>query len=211
MLSSSCIWTCIFSTMLRAVISFSDVKIYFISVKCCASLLFVQSTNITWLEPSINAFHLFVILFPDARRRRRRTLVLHKKRRRLLPFIPTEDNDRRLEQMRSLATALTALNMEFSGELTYSSTMAPRSANQAKFEDGGMQVWTPLLHFIYFLEYINSLSGCRIEGYVQIPGASLPSNFFSFCLECNYTKYITVYIPITTWSSGISFSFVMGG
>lgn len=148
MLSSSCIWTWTFSTMLRAVISFSDVKIYFISVKCCASLLLVQSTNINWLEPSINAFHLFVILFPDARRRRRRTLVLHKKRRRLLPFIPTEDNDRRLEQMRSLATALTALNMEFSGELTYSSTMAPRSANQAKFENGGMQVWTPLLHFI---------------------------------------------------------------
>ncbi|KAA8531047.1 hypothetical protein F0562_005756 [Nyssa sinensis] len=78
----------------------------------------------------------------DARRRRRRsaTLVLHKKRRRLLPYTPTEDPARRLEQMGSLASALTALHMEFSDDLTYFPDMAPRSANQAKFEDGGMQI-----------------------------------------------------------------------
>ncbi|XP_059643190.1 probable Histone-lysine N-methyltransferase ATXR5 [Cornus florida] len=79
----------------------------------------------------------------DARKRRRHsgTIVLYKKkRRRLLSYIPTEDPARRLEQMRSLASALTALNMEFSGDLTYLPVMAPRSANQAKFEDGGMQV-----------------------------------------------------------------------
>ncbi|XAR73204.1 Histone-lysine N-methyltransferase [Bertholletia excelsa] len=78
----------------------------------------------------------------DVRKRRRRTsmLVLHKRRRRLLPFTPTEDPARRLEQMGSLASALTASHMEFSGELTYMPGMAPRSANQAKFEKGGMQV-----------------------------------------------------------------------
>ncbi|KAK9678737.1 hypothetical protein RND81_11G230400 [Saponaria officinalis] len=77
----------------------------------------------------------------DSKKRRRRTLVLYKKKkRRLLPYIPSEDPSRRLEQMRSLATALTALKIEFSNELTYVPGMAPRSANRAIYEDGGMQV-----------------------------------------------------------------------
>ncbi|KAL0350411.1 UNVERIFIED_CONTAM: putative Histone-lysine N-methyltransferase ATXR5 [Sesamum radiatum] len=42
--------------------------------------------------------------------------------------------------MGSLALALTAQGMEFSNELTYMPDMAPRSANQAIFENGGMQV-----------------------------------------------------------------------
>ncbi|XP_052479059.1 probable Histone-lysine N-methyltransferase ATXR5 isoform X3 [Gossypium raimondii] len=79
-------------------------------------------------------------LSQDTRKRRRRPLVLLKKRRRLLPFIPSEDPNQRLKQMGSLASALTAMQMEFSDDLTYSSDMAPRSANQAKFENGGMQV-----------------------------------------------------------------------
>ncbi|XP_022932012.1 probable Histone-lysine N-methyltransferase ATXR5 isoform X1 [Cucurbita moschata] len=74
------------------------------------------------------------------RRRRLRPLVWQKKRRRLLPFRPSEDPDRRLKQMGSLATALTTLKMEFSDDLTYVPGMASRSANQAEFEDGGMQV-----------------------------------------------------------------------
>ncbi|XP_009597715.1 probable Histone-lysine N-methyltransferase ATXR5 [Nicotiana tomentosiformis] len=77
----------------------------------------------------------------DSRKRRKRcSLVFHKRRRRLLPFTPTEDPPRRRVQMTSLASALTALNMEFSDELTYMPDMAPRSANCAKFESGGMQV-----------------------------------------------------------------------
>ncbi|KAI5676529.1 hypothetical protein M9H77_07479 [Catharanthus roseus] len=78
----------------------------------------------------------------DVRRRRKRArpLVLHKKQRRLVQFTPTEDPARRLLQMRTLASALTALNMEFSNDLTYMPGMAPRSANQAKFENGGIQV-----------------------------------------------------------------------
>ncbi|XP_028798116.1 probable Histone-lysine N-methyltransferase ATXR5 isoform X1 [Neltuma alba] len=77
----------------------------------------------------------------DAKKRKRRTsLILHKKRRRLLPFIPAENPSQRLKQMGSLATALTALHMEFSDDLTYSPEMAPRSANHADFENGGMQV-----------------------------------------------------------------------
>ncbi|OMO98292.1 hypothetical protein COLO4_14015 [Corchorus olitorius] len=74
------------------------------------------------------------------RRRRSRSLLLLKKRRRLLPFIPSEDPNQRLKQMGTLASALTALQMEFSDDLTYSPDMAPRCANQAKFENGGMQV-----------------------------------------------------------------------
>ncbi|XP_073024483.1 probable Histone-lysine N-methyltransferase ATXR5 isoform X1 [Primulina eburnea] len=76
----------------------------------------------------------------DAKRRRRRSLVFHKKRRRLLPYISSEDPVRRLVQMRSLASALTALCMEFSNELTYTPGMATKLSNQAIFEDGGMQV-----------------------------------------------------------------------
>ncbi|KAK4359824.1 hypothetical protein RND71_022053 [Anisodus tanguticus] len=76
----------------------------------------------------------------DIRKRRKRPLVFHKRRRRLFPFTPTEDPDRRLVQMASLASALTALDMQFSDELTYMPSMAPKSANSAKFESGGMQV-----------------------------------------------------------------------
>ncbi|KAG1369767.1 hypothetical protein COCNU_15G001330 [Cocos nucifera] len=80
----------------------------------------------------------------DTRKQRRRSipLVMHKRRRRrrILPFNPTEDPVRRFEQMGSLATALTTLQMEFSNELTYMAGMAPRSANQAILEKGGMQV-----------------------------------------------------------------------
>ncbi|EMS56932.1 Histone-lysine N-methyltransferase ATXR6 [Triticum urartu] len=79
-------------------------------------------------------------LSQDAKRRKRRSLVMHKKKRRLLPFVPTEDRVRRLEQMASAATALTSSKMEFSNELTYVPSMAPMSANQAKLEEGGMQI-----------------------------------------------------------------------
>ncbi|XP_010931052.1 probable Histone-lysine N-methyltransferase ATXR5 isoform X2 [Elaeis guineensis] len=78
----------------------------------------------------------------DTRKQRRRSmpLIMHKRRRRILPFNPTEDPVRRIEQMGSLATALTTLQMEFSNELTYMPGKAPRSANQAILEKGGMQV-----------------------------------------------------------------------
>ncbi|KAL6523079.1 putative Histone-lysine N-methyltransferase atxr5 [Orobanche hederae] len=78
----------------------------------------------------------------DVKKRRRRssTLVFHKKRRRLLPYIPSDDPARRLLQMGSLATALTAHCMDSSNELTYMPGMATRSANQAIYENAGMQV-----------------------------------------------------------------------
>ena len=74
-------------------------------------------------------------------------LIMHKRRRRILPFNPTEDPVRRIEQMGSLATALTTLQMEFSNELTYMPVKAPRSANQAILEKGGMQVEESFLTF----------------------------------------------------------------
>lgn len=82
------------------------------------------------------------ICFSDTRKKRKRSsgLVVSKKKRKLLPFNPSEDPIRRLKQMASLATALTATGAEFSNELTYMPGMAQRSANQAAFEQGGMQV-----------------------------------------------------------------------
>ncbi|KAG6488898.1 histone-lysine N-methyltransferase ATXR6-like [Zingiber officinale] len=77
---------------------------------------------------------------PDRKKRKRRSIVMSKKRRRLLPFNPTEDPARLLQQMGSLATALTAMNMEFSNDLNYLPTMVDRSCNQANLEIGGMQI-----------------------------------------------------------------------
>lgn len=65
---------------------------------------------------------------------------MSKKSRKLLPFNPSEDLVRRLEQMASLATALTVTGTQFSSELTYVPGMAPRSANRAVLERDGMQV-----------------------------------------------------------------------
>ncbi|CAL0319691.1 unnamed protein product [Lupinus luteus] len=80
----------------------------------------------------------------DTKRRKRRSgpRIVQKKKRRILPFVPSEDPAQRLKQMGSLASALTALNMEFSDHLTYLPEMAPRSANEASLESGGMQVLT---------------------------------------------------------------------
>ncbi|CAI9108991.1 OLC1v1008716C1 [Oldenlandia corymbosa var. corymbosa] len=74
------------------------------------------------------------------KRRRNGSLVFHKKSRRLLPYVPVEDESQRLRQMQSLASALMAMNINFSSELTYMPGMAPRSANKARLEKGGMQV-----------------------------------------------------------------------
>ncbi|KAK9161071.1 hypothetical protein Syun_007412 [Stephania yunnanensis] len=93
--------------------------------------------------------------YPTHHFKRRKCLVLskRKKKRRLFPFNPTEDHARRLEQMASLATALSATGTKFSDELTYMHGMAPRSANCAALEDGGMQVLSR--------EDIETLSSCK--------------------------------------------------
>lgn len=81
------------------------------------------------------------------KKKRRRTggLVMAKKKRKLLAFNPSETPERRLEQMASLATALTATRTDFSNELTYRFGMAPRSSNLSRLEHGGMQVTKSIL------------------------------------------------------------------
>ncbi|KAJ7565479.1 hypothetical protein O6H91_02G062800 [Diphasiastrum complanatum] len=79
----------------------------------------------------------------EGERKRRRSsggLVLHKKSRRLLPYTSSKDPACRLEQMASLATALTSMGIEFSDQLTYMASLAPRSANCSRMEQGGMQI-----------------------------------------------------------------------
>lgn len=53
--------------------------------------------------------------------------------------------------MASLATALRASGTEFTDELTYVTGMAPRSANSAVLEKGGMQVIFFVALFIILL------------------------------------------------------------
>ncbi|KAL1222259.1 Histone-lysine N-methyltransferase ATXR5 [Cardamine amara subsp. amara] len=78
----------------------------------------------------------------ETRKHRKRScsLTVKKRRRKLLPLVPSEDPDQRLAQMGTLASALTALGIKYSDGLNYVPGMAPRSANQSKFEKGGMQV-----------------------------------------------------------------------
>ncbi|KAK2453135.1 Histone-lysine N-methyltransferase atxr6 [Trifolium repens] len=78
----------------------------------------------------------------DAKKKRKRgsSLVVSKKKRRLLAFVPSDDSNRRLEQMASLATALTATKTVFRNKLVYMAGMAPRRANDPALERGGMQV-----------------------------------------------------------------------
>ncbi|KAK4846723.1 hypothetical protein QYF36_021284 [Acer negundo] len=104
----------------------------------CLRPLLVSVPKGSWFCPScskhkIPKYHL-------RKRKRASGLVMSKKKRRLLAFNPVEDPKRRLEQMASLATALKASGSEFSNELTYVPGMAPRSANCAVLERGGMQV-----------------------------------------------------------------------
>jgi hypothetical protein len=82
----------------------------------------------------------------ETKKRKRRPVVVTKKKRKLLPFNPCEDPAQRLRQMASLATALTATGAAFSNHLTYQPGMAPRAANRAALEAGGMQV-TEFLSF----------------------------------------------------------------
>ncbi|KAF2571487.1 hypothetical protein F2Q70_00006400, partial [Brassica cretica] len=78
----------------------------------------------------------------ESRKHRRRScsLTVKKRRRKLLPMVPSEDPEQRFAQMGTLASALTALGIKYSDDLTYVPGMAPRSANRSKFEKGGMQV-----------------------------------------------------------------------
>lgn len=70
-------------------------------------------------------------------------------------MVPSEDPEQRFAQMGTLASALTALGIKYSDDLTYVPGMAPRSANRSKFEIGGMQVQDKT---IFQLIFNNSLS-----------------------------------------------------
>ncbi|XP_037487656.1 histone-lysine N-methyltransferase ATXR6-like isoform X3 [Triticum dicoccoides] len=80
---------------------------------------------------------------PEGKKRKRKAtsaLVVSEKKSRKLPFTPSKDPVRRLTQMASLATALTATSVVFSNDLTYVPDMASWSANQSALVAGGMQV-----------------------------------------------------------------------
>ncbi|XP_012845768.1 PREDICTED: probable Histone-lysine N-methyltransferase ATXR5 [Erythranthe guttata] len=110
-----------------------------------------SQTNVM-MHPKFNSWYR---LISDTKKRRRRTSTLEfrKKRRRLLTHIPSQDPARRLAQMRSLAMAMTSQNLEYSNELTYNPSMAPRSANRSSFENGGMQILCK--------EDVETLKNCR--------------------------------------------------
>ncbi|CAI6003068.1 unnamed protein product [Closterium sp. NIES-65] len=71
-------------------------------------------------------------------RRKRQTRV--KLSRKLFPHRPVPDPERRLEQLRSLATALTAIGARFVDGLEYPFKAVPRGMNEPGREVGGMQV-----------------------------------------------------------------------
>ncbi|CAI5515583.1 unnamed protein product [Closterium sp. Naga37s-1] len=71
-------------------------------------------------------------------RRKRQTRV--KLSRKLFAHRPVPDPERRLEQLRSLATALTAIGARFVDGLEYPFKAVPRGMNEPGREVGGMQV-----------------------------------------------------------------------
>lgn len=95
------------------------------------------------------------------KRKRTCSLAVSKRKRKLLAYNPTEDPQRRLEQMASLATALKASGTEYSDGLTYRPGMALRSANCAALENGGMQVMT--FFFNDFTIFIKKYNICKNE------------------------------------------------
>lgn len=111
-------------------------------------------------------FQFFFSLDSQKRRKRSSSLVVSKKKRKLLPFNPTEDPLRRMEQMASLATALTATRTEFSNELTYIPSMAPKSANRAVLEHGGMQVSDLIRKYSSSSEFLVGIK-LRVRKYFQ--------------------------------------------
>ncbi|KAL3521677.1 hypothetical protein ACH5RR_019826 [Cinchona calisaya] len=88
---------------------------------------------------------------------------MSKKRWKLSVFNPTEYPTRRLEQMASLATALTATGTEFSNDLTYVPRMAPRSADRAKHEREGMQNMIGRGELPPLMDVFDSLEGFTVE------------------------------------------------
>lgn len=103
----------------------------------------ISSSHVRFLKCVAYKFLISVYhCFSDCGKKRRRSgrVVVSKKKRKLLPFSPSEDPERRLEQMASLATALRAVGAKYSNELTYVDGMAPRSANVTALEEGGIQV-----------------------------------------------------------------------
>lgn len=79
---------------------------------------------------------------PETKKRRRHSggLTVSKRSRKLVVHTPSNDQDRLLEQMRSLATALTTVNIAYSDDLTYPPGCATRECNRPSLEIGGMQV-----------------------------------------------------------------------
>ncbi|BBN10463.1 [histone H3]-lysine27 N-methyltransferase [Marchantia polymorpha subsp. ruderalis] len=78
---------------------------------------------------------------PETKKRRRHSggLTVSKRSRKLVVHTPSNDQDRLLEQMRSLATALTTVNIAYSDDLTYPPGCATRECNRPSLEIGGMQ------------------------------------------------------------------------
>ncbi|XP_074378751.1 putative Histone-lysine N-methyltransferase ATXR5 [Apium graveolens] len=74
---------------------------------------------------------------PEGPQKRRKRLP--KKSTKFLPYIRANDVESRNRQMDSLRFALQSKNVAFSDRLTYSHDMAPKSANQSKYEADDIQ------------------------------------------------------------------------
>lgn len=105
------------------------------------SFVFLLSSETGRLPNAYILIASAVIKDMEARKRKRPSggaLCRQKKSRRLLAYVPCTDHERKIEQMASLATALTSIGVAFNDSLAYG--LAPRSANRAVNEKGGMQV-----------------------------------------------------------------------
>lgn len=115
--------------------------LFYCTIRSCRTVNRTCFSSFRLVEHLRSFCCLFTFLDSQKKRRRNSGLVMSKKSRKLLPYNPSEDYIRRLEQMASLATVLTATETQFVNKLTYVPGMAPRSANCASLEREGMQVY----------------------------------------------------------------------
>uniref|UniRef100_A0A7N0UYM1 Histone-lysine N-methyltransferase ATXR5 n=1 Tax=Kalanchoe fedtschenkoi TaxID=63787 RepID=A0A7N0UYM1_KALFE len=132
---------------------------------------------------------------PGRKRKRGKTYWSYKSRTQWLPYVPSKDTNKRLEQLGSLAKALLFSRIEFADDLLYAPEMAPKSANNTTLDrrevqilrKGNKEIWNlckamqrrgacPPLKIIHDIE----------KGYMVVADATIEDRTFI----CEHTGFV---------------------
>ncbi|CAN4089520.1 unnamed protein product [Withania somnifera] len=136
------------------------------------------------------------------KRKRNSSLIMSKKKRKLLPFNPTKDPTRRMEQMASLATALLAAGADFSNDLTYMPGMAPKqlteqhlSERECRFTveaDAFIRDWTLITEYVGDVDYLKNREADDGDSMMTLLSTNDPSKGLVICPDkrSNIARFI---------------------